>query len=72
MVIISLSCLGYSAPPVICGYNTGQHMYVESSEQCNKIIFNIGLQLADTSSRAWMIRVTQFDSTQVWRKSDNK
>ena len=56
---------GSPAPPIICGYNTGQHMYVEASEQCNKIIFNIGLQSAATSSRAWMIRVTQFDSTQV-------
>ena len=56
---------GSPAPPIICGYNTGQHMYVESSDQCNKIIFNLGLQSAATSTRTWMIRVTQFDSTQV-------
>ena len=62
---------GSPTPPIICGYNTGQHMYVESSDQCNKIIFNIGLQSAATSTRAWMIRVTQFDSTQVFLVSNS-
>ena len=27
-------------PPTICGYNTGQHMWVPASDQCNEI--NIG------------------------------
>ena len=31
---------GSPAPPVICGYNTGHHMYVEASEDCNRITFN--------------------------------
>ena len=55
---------GSPAPPIICGYNTGQHMYVESSDQCNKIVFNLGLKSSSISTRTWMIRVSQFDSTQ--------
>ena len=55
---------GSPAPPIICGYNTGQHMYVESSDQCNKIVFNLGLSSTTVSTRTWMIRVSQFDSTQ--------
>ena len=55
---------GSPAPPIICGYNTGQHMYVESSDQCNKIVFNLGLSSTTVSARTWMIRVSQFDSTQ--------
>ena len=55
---------GSPAPPIICGYNTGQHMYVESSDQCNKIVFNLGLKSSSISARTWMIRVSQFDSTQ--------
>ena len=33
---------GGSAPPTICGLNTGQHMFVDSSSSCNKLSFNIG------------------------------
>ena len=46
---------GTMAPPVICGYNTGQHMYVRASEECNSIIFNIALD--KTYTRNWNIKV---------------
>ena len=45
-------------------FSLGHHMYVESSETCNKVVFNLGLGLTSVSDRSWMIRVTQFDSTQ--------
>lgn len=52
---------GSRSPPVICGYNTGQHMYVPLSERCNTVAFN--LDLLKTTARAWEIKVTQIDST---------
>jgi len=50
---------GTRAPPVICGYNTGQHMYVRASEDCNNIIFNFALE--KTFTRNWNIQVSQLD-----------
>jgi len=49
---------GAPAPPVICGTNTGAHMYVEASEACNTLSF----QLSGTASvtRSWAIKVTQY------------
>jgi len=61
---MTITTPGSPAPPVICGYNTGQHMWVEASESCNRIVFSLGLGRQTTSPRSWMIRVTQFDSTQ--------
>ena len=84
---MTITTPGSPAPPVICGYNTGQHMWVEASEACNRIVFSLGLGRQTTSPRycqalvsiisipnltltllttprSWMIRVTQFDSTQ--------
>ena len=37
---------GSPAPPVICGYNTGQHMYEEASNLCNMIVIYTGTQAA--------------------------
>jgi len=61
---MTITTPGSPAPPIICGYNTGQHMYVDSSETCNKVVFNLGLDSANIAKRTWMIRVTQYDSTQ--------
>ena len=33
---------GGSDSPVICGMNTGQHMYVDSSPECIKMNFLLG------------------------------
>ena len=54
MLIISLSCPGYSAPPVICGYNTGQHMYIGASDLCNRIVIAMDQDLQYT--RLWDIK----------------
>ncbi|XP_040572541.1 uncharacterized protein [Lepeophtheirus salmonis] len=48
---------GGASPPVICGMNSGEHMYVDSSEQCNELAFN--LQGAN-ARQMWNIKITQF------------
>ena len=53
-MIISLSSPGYSAPPVICGYNTGQHMYIGASDLCNRIVIDMDQDLQYT--RLWDIK----------------
>jgi hypothetical protein len=51
---------GKSATPIICGANTGQHIYVDASASCNVVMFDIGT--ADTTStRVWDIKVTQYN-----------
>ena len=45
-------------PPVICGYNTGQHMFVPASDQCNMV--NIDIDTGSTSTtRKWQIKVNE-------------
>ena len=48
---MTITTPGSPAPPVICGYNTGQHMWVEASEACNRIVFSLGLGRQTTSPR---------------------
>jgi len=49
-------------PPSICGTNTGEHMYVDSSEMCNDLVFQLGTsgRGANIISRSWNIKVTQY------------
>merc|ERR1712156_779886 len=44
------------APPTICGQNDGQHMYIDASNDCNTLAF----QLAGMGTRMWEIKVTQY------------
>jgi len=46
---------GSATPPVICGSNDGQHMYVDASEACNILAF----QLSGDAKRSWEIKVVQ-------------
>jgi hypothetical protein len=49
-----------SSPPVICGTNTGEHMYVDATSSfCNSLSFGLGT--TTTSTRSWEIRVSQFE-----------
>jgi len=48
------------APPLICGTNTGQHMYIPASPQCNVLNSNIGSASTATTS-AFTIKVTQVE-----------
>ena len=50
----------FRTPPIICGYNTGQHMWVPASDNCNKI--NIDIDTASTgTTRSWNIKVSQHE-----------
>merc|ERR1719219_380257 len=51
---------GGKSPPQICGTNTGQHMYIPASDQCNVLNANIGSSSAATTS-AFTIKVTQIE-----------
>ncbi|XP_040565685.1 uncharacterized protein [Lepeophtheirus salmonis] len=44
--------------PVICGTNTGQHIIVDASQDCNVATFVVGPQ--PFSGRSWNVRVTQY------------
>ena len=50
--------VGNPAPPAICGYNTGQHMYVDSSDLCNKITFTLDTEVG--FARKWDIKVPHY------------
>ena len=45
------------APPVICGVNTGQHMFVSASDQCNQI--KVDIVTGTSTTRSWQIKVKQ-------------
>ena len=47
---------GGQAPPIICGYNTGQHMWVPASDSCNSINIDIDTGTT-TTTRKWQIKV---------------
>ena len=50
-----------TAPPVICGYNTGQHMYVPACPSCVTITLDIDTGTTTTTTRTWQIKVTQYE-----------
>merc|ERR1719162_291060 len=59
----SVSSPGGTSPPSICGTNTGEHMYVDSSDQCNELSMLLGTTAVGTTlaTRSWTIRVTQLE-----------
>jgi len=57
---LTVSNPGGSVPPTICGYNTGQHMYVPASTLCNQINIDIDTGTT-TTTRKWQIKVTQYE-----------
>ena len=48
---------GSSTVPTICGYNTGQHMYIDASDDCN--IINLDIDTGSNQDRSWSFRVKQ-------------
>ena len=57
---LTISNPGGANPPTICGYNTGQHMWVPASDSCNQI--NIDIDTGSTgTTRKWQIKVTQYE-----------
>jgi len=51
---------GSSTPPAICGTNTNEHMYVDSSTACNDLNFLLG---TSSTAKTWSIRITQLECT---------
>jgi len=58
----SVSSPGTTNPPVICGTNTGQHMYVDVCQDCVDLTFQLGSTAVGTTlaTRAYSIKVTQY------------
>lgn len=50
---------GHASSPIICGYNSGQHMFVPASDKCNQIHINIDTG-STTTTRKWQIKTTQY------------
>ena len=59
-----------SAPPVLCGTNTGHHMYVHASDQCNELSANFGSASTATTS-AFTIKITQVKERKEKRENLN-
>merc|ERR1711971_828041 len=57
---LTVSNPGGAVPPTICGYNTGQHMWVPASDSCNQIHIDIDTG-STTTTRKWQIKVTQYE-----------
>ncbi|XP_059088779.1 uncharacterized protein LOC131884900 [Tigriopus californicus] len=53
----SLTSPGSQASPVICGFNTGQHMIVDASALCHKATFDFS---GTGTTRQFDIKVTQY------------
>lgn len=56
------------SPPVICGINTGYHMYVDSSNNCNTLMFQLGPTGIGTTAatRSWNIKISQISCFSQW------
>jgi len=56
-------------PPVICGTNTGYHVYADASDSCNTIDFQLGTNNIGTTipTRQWNIKITQISCMDVNR-----
>jgi len=55
----SVTAPGSHGSPVICGVNTGAHIFIDASDSCNTMSFHIGSE-SGTATREWAIRITQY------------
>ena len=58
----SVTSPGGGTNPVLCGVNTGEHMYVDASDACNELNFQLGnsaMGVTAVATRSWSIKVTQ-------------
>merc|ERR1712183_445209 len=61
---------GYNPPPVVCGYNTGQHMWVPASDSC--VTINMDIDTASTgTARSWNIKVSQYECGNLRAPEEN-
>ena len=59
-ILILVGVPGYSPPPIVCGYITGQHMWVPASDSCVTVTLDIDTATTATT-RKWNIKVTQYE-----------
>ncbi|TRY72201.1 hypothetical protein TCAL_13281 [Tigriopus californicus] len=57
----SVTAPGGVGSPVICGFNSGQHIIVDASDQCHKAAFTLS---GSAATRSWDIKVTQYKCSQ--------
>ena len=57
---LTVSNPGGSSPPIICGYNTGQHIFVPASDACNTVNIDIDTGTT-TTTRKWQLKYTQYE-----------
>ena len=55
---LTVSSPGGRVPPTICGINTGQHMFIDVTDQCVDI--NVHVNLDTNTERQWTIHATQY------------
>merc|ERR1712183_1130549 len=67
---LSISSPGSSSPPIICGYNTGQHMFVTASSSCNTVTIDIDTG-STTTTRKWQMKVTQYECGSMMMPDNN-
>ncbi|XP_063239502.1 uncharacterized protein LOC134540601 isoform X2 [Bacillus rossius redtenbacheri] len=56
-----------STVPVICGDNTGEHIYVNFPTGSTPIEITISTSSTSTVARRWLLKVTQIECTDPWR-----
>jgi len=66
----SVTVPGGAAPPLICGTNTGQHIYVPACDACNVLSGFFGSGTTTTTS-AFTIKVTQVRCNSKLKAPDN-
>ena len=59
VIVILVGVPGFTPPPIICGYNTGQHMYVPACPAC--VTITLDLDTGTSATRQWQIKVTQYE-----------
>ena len=65
-----VSIPGFGPPPIICGYNTGQHMWVPASDSCVTLTLDIDTATT-TTTRKWNIKVTQYECGNLMAPEQN-
>jgi len=57
----SMTGVSGALPPVMCGTNSGYHLYADASPSCNTLDFQLGSTAVGTTiaTRSWNIKVTQ-------------
>merc|ERR1711971_141712 len=59
----TFSITNQNTVPVICGTNSGFHVYFDASDSCNSLDFQLGnnaIGVSAAATRSWSIKVTQY------------